>query len=334
MGVLVREVAALYTAYCEGEASPLPELPVQYADFAAWQRQWLRGETLDAQLAYWKQQLRGAPALLELPTTRPRTTTQNFRGDRQSFVYPVSLSEQLKALSQREKSTLFMTLVAAFATQLHRYSGQEDIVLGTDVANRNRAETEGLIGFFVNQLVLRADLSGNPTFSELLVRVREMTLGAYAHQDMPFDKLVESLRPDRAISRTPLFQAKLVLLNAPLQHLELPGLTLSSVDVRDESGTAKFDLVVTLMDTAEGLIGYMEYNTDLFDEPDVTRLIEHYGTLLGSVVAQPESRLSALEMLSETELHEREMKMRARAETNLRKLKSIKPKAVSLPQVK
>jgi amino acid adenylation domain-containing protein/FkbM family methyltransferase len=333
MGVLVREVAALYTAFSEGEASPLPELPVQYADFAAWQRGWLQGETLEAHLAYWKQQLRGVPAKLELPSTRPPPAVQNFRGSRQSFVFPVGLSEQLRALSQKEKSTLFMTLLAAFATQLHRYSGQEEIVLGTDVANRNRAETEGLIGFFVNQLVLRADLSGNPTFSELLVRVREMTLGAYAHQDLPFDKLVEVLRPDRTISRTPLFQAKLVLLNAPLQHLELPGLTLSPMEVRDESGTAKFDLAVTLMDTAEGLIGYMEYNTDLFTETDIARLIEHYRTLLGKIVSHPEARLNALDLLSDAERQDREMEKLKRAESNINKLKFIKPKPVSLSQL-
>jgi amino acid adenylation domain-containing protein/FkbM family methyltransferase len=330
MGVLVREVAALYSAFTAGEPSPLPELTVQYADFAAWQRDWLKGETLEKHLDYWKRQLGGAPAVLELPSTRTRPAIQQFRGERQSFVYPVDLSERLKALSKNEQCTLFMTLLAAFATQLHRYSGQEEIVLGTDVANRNRAEIEGLIGFFVNQLVLRADVSGNPTFSELLVRVRQMTLGAYAHQDMPFDKLVEVLRPDRTISRTPLFQAKLVLLNAPLQHLELPGLTLSAMDVQDESGMAKFDLVMTMMDTAEGLIGYLEYNTDLFDEADIIRLIAHYQTVLQSVVDHPQARLSALEMVSEAERQDREIAKTRRAESNLRKLKNAKPKPVTI----
>jgi len=331
VGVLVREVAALYRAFREGRPSPLEELPLQYADFAAWQRGWLRGEALERHLAYWRQKLRAAPAL-ELPTARPRPQAQHFRGARQSFVLPAELSAELKALSKREQATLFMTLYAAFAAQLHRYTGQEDIVLGTDVANRNRGEIEPLIGFFVNQLVLRADLSGDPTFRELLARSRETTLEAYAHQDVPFDKLVEALRPDRAVSRTPLFQAKVVLLNAPLQHLELPGLALSPFEVSDESGTAKFDLVVTMMDGEEGLLGYMEYNTDLFDHSDVERLVRHYSTLLASAAREPDARLSALGMLTEGELREREEGKRRREESNARKFKSSKPRSVSLPK--
>jgi len=204
--VLVKEVAALYEAFSRGEPSPLPELTIQYADFTVWQRNWLQGEALAEQLSYWRGQLAGAPGVLELPTDKPRPPTQSFRGATNSFVFPSSLSESLNRLSQANGVTLFMTLLASWQTLLSRYSGQEDVVVGTPIANRNRAETEQLIGFFVNMLVLRTDLSGKPTFRELLVRVKEVALGAYAHQDLPFEKLVEELQPGRDLSRSPLFQ--------------------------------------------------------------------------------------------------------------------------------
>ncbi|MFB3092706.1 MAG: condensation domain-containing protein, partial [Dehalococcoidia bacterium] len=213
LNVLFRETTTLYQAFSTGEPSPLPEIPIQYADFALWQRQWLQGEELESQLAYWKEQLDGIPPVLELPTDRPRPAVETFRGAQQFLLLPDALTRSLKALSQREEVTLFMTLLAAFQTLLHRYTGQDDILVGFPIANRNRAEIEGLIGFFVNTLVLRTDLSGEPTFRELLGRVREVALDAYTHQDLPFEKLVAELHPERDISRNPLFQVIFQLFN-------------------------------------------------------------------------------------------------------------------------
>lgn len=300
--VLVRELAVLYVASCAGQPSPLSALPVQYADFAHWQQQWLQGDALEAQLAYWKQRLAGAPPLLALPTDQPRPIVQTYRGATHSLALPKTLTEGLKALSRQEGVTLFMTLFATFQTLLHRYTGQEDIVVGTPIANRHRAETEGLVGFFVNTLALRTDLSGNPLFSELLKRVREECLEAYAHQDLPFEKLVEELQPERDLSRHPLFQVMFVLHNEIGQVIESPGLTLSPMII--DSGIAHFDLTLEMMDTEEGLKGRLVYNTDLFDTATIGRLLEHFQTLLESVVTQPKQRVSALPLLTEAERHQ------------------------------
>jgi amino acid adenylation domain-containing protein len=332
MGVLVKEVATLYPAYVEGRPSPLPEPAIQYADFAHWQREWLQGAVLDEQLSYWREQLRGAPGLLELATDRERAAVQSFRGAAETFKLAEELKRGLKELSRSEGVTLFMTLLAAFKTLLHRYSGQVDIILGTDVANRNWAETEPLFGFFVNQLVLRTNLSGNPTFLELLGRVRKVTLGAYAHQDMPFDKLVETLRPDRAISHTPLFQAKLVLQNAPMPPLELPGLTLQPVDNGNASSTAKFDLMLTLIEMPDGMWGVMEYSTELFEVTTIMRMLRDFEALLGDIVARPETPINALQIVSETEKEQQELEKRKREQANLRKIRGSKPKAVNFSQ--
>ncbi|WP_414574316.1 condensation domain-containing protein, partial [Nostoc sp. CCY 9925] len=239
-GVLVREIAVLYEAFSAGKLSPLPELPIQYTDFAYWQRQWLQGEVLETQLAYWKQQLAGAPQVLELPTDYNRPAVQTFQGASEPLVLPKALSEGLKTLSQQEGVTLFMTLLAAFKVLLHRYTKQDDIMVGTPIANRNRTETEGLIGFFVNTLVIRTELSDNPSFQKFLTQVREVALGAYAHQDLPFEKLVEELQPERNLSHTPLFQVMFVLQNAPIPPLKLSGLSLSPLKLN--TTTAKFDL--------------------------------------------------------------------------------------------
>ncbi|HIP96962.1 MAG TPA: non-ribosomal peptide synthetase, partial [Anaerolineae bacterium] len=247
MEVFIRELAALYEAFSQGRPSPLPELPVQYADFACWQREWLQGEVLDRQLAYWKEQLGNRPLMLDLPTDRPRPAVQSWRGATERFALPTELSKKLRTLSREEGATLFMTLLAAFQTLLYRYTGQEDVSVGTAIANRNRAEIEGLIGFFVNTLVMRTNLSGEPSFREVLKRVREVALGAYTHQDLPFEMLVEALQPERDLSHAPLFQAAFALQNTPMETLELPGLTLSPLDV--DSGTAKFDLTLVM---AEG----------------------------------------------------------------------------------
>nr|MBA3356212.1 amino acid adenylation domain-containing protein [Pyrinomonadaceae bacterium] len=331
MGVLFRELAAFYEAYATEKSSTLPQLPIQYADYAVWQREWLRGEVFEKQLAYWKQQLSGAPAVLGLPTDRPRPAVQSFQGARQFVGLPKNLSEQLLALSRREGVTLFMTLLAAFQILLSRYTGQEDIVVGTDVANRNQVETEGLIGFFINNVVMRSNLSGDPSFSELLAQVREMALAAYAHQDMPFNKLIEALKPERSLSHTPLFQVLFVLQNAPMQKLELAGLTLSSLEL--DSKTSKFDLAVFMEETEQGLVGTWGYKTDLFEAPTITRMAAHFETLLANIIAQPNTRLSALEMLTETERRRRTVEKRERKDSQIKKLRSARRKAVDLSQV-
>jgi len=302
MGVLVRELGALYPAFAAGQPSPLPELPIQYADFASWQRQWLAGEVLDYQLAYWKRQLAGAPPALELPTDRPRPAVQSYRGAALPVQLPRALSEALAALSRQEGVTLFMTLLAAFQALLWRYTGQDDIVVGSPIAGRTRAEIAPLIGFFVNTLVLRTDLSGEPTFRELLGRVREMTLGAYAHQDMPFDKLVDELQPERDMSRSPLFQVMFALQNTPMPALSLAEVTLSPLEAARP--TAKFDLTLMLEEAREGIRGTLEYRTDLFDRATIERMAGHYRTLLEGIVEAPGRQVSELPMLTAEELHE------------------------------
>jgi amino acid adenylation domain-containing protein len=299
LGVLIHEVAALYQAFTRGEESPLPELEIQYADFAAWQREWLQGGALERQLSYWREQLQDAPAVLELPTDRPRSAMQTHRGSQETFVLPSEVSEQLKALSRRAGATLFMTLLAAWQTLLARYSGQTDIVVGADIANRNRRETEELIGFFVNMLVLRTSLAGDPTFDELMKRVREVTLGAYAHQDVPFEKLVEELQPERDLSHAPLFQVLFVLQNAPGGKLVLPGLELS--EVKADGGNVMFDLILDMQEVQGRLGGILKYNTDLFDAETIVRMIEHFQILLKDIAAAPESRLSELRLVSAEE---------------------------------
>jgi len=323
LGVLVNEVAALYEAFSRGEESPLPELPIQYADYAAWQRGWLRGEALEAQLSYWRKHLGGDLALLDLPTDRPRPAVRSHRGASESVVLPAELARGLKTLSLERGCTLFMTLLAAFKTLLHHLSGQTDISVGTDIANRNRAETERLIGFFVNQLVVRTRLSGEPTFLELLDRVREACLGAYAHQDVPFEKLVEAVNPVRDASRTPLFEAKMVLQNAPAGELELPGLTLSPWQTA--TGTAKFDLLLNLSESERGLGASLEYNSDLFEADTARRVLGRFRTLLEEVVARPGARLpELLASLAEEDRRERAGREKELEGVRLRTLKSIK----------
>ena len=301
MGVLVNEVATLYEASLERRPSPLPELPIQYADFSEWQRKWLAGEVLEKQLQYWKRQLGGALPVLELPLTRTRPARQSFRGASSAFKLPPELSAALKRLSQQEGVTLFMLLLAAFQTLLHRYTQQTDILIGTGIANRNRAEIEGLIGFFVNTLALRTDFSGNPTFREILLRVRDVTLGAYAHQDLPFEKLVEELQPDRSLNRNPIFEVMLALQNVPMPALELPGLSLRPQEF--ESLTTRFDLDFHLWDLPEGIQGHLFYSTDLFDESAIALLLRHFQQLLEEVVKNPGERVSEIQLLTEDERH-------------------------------
>ena len=301
-GVLVREIGALYRAFTRGEPSPLAALPIQYADYAAWQHETLQGETLTRELGYWRKQLEGLPPALELLTDRPRPTVQSTRGARQSIVIPKPVSDALKELSRREDATLFTTLLAAFHTLLGRYTGEEDIVVGSPIAGRTQAETEGLVGFFVNTLALRLDLSGDPTFRQLLHRAREVTMGAYAHQQLPFEKLVEELQPERDLRRTPVFQVAFAYQNVPSHKLNLSGLTLHSEPA--EIGTAKFDLMLYMWQRGDGLRAVLEYNLDLFDAATISRLLGSFQTLLESITLGPDRRLSELPLLSNDERHQ------------------------------
>ena len=300
--ILRREISSLYNAFSSGNSTSLPDLPIQYADYAVWQRNWLQGEVLERQISYWKQKLAGAPALLELPADRPRPSVQTFRGATKRVSLSTELTHGLKALGQQQGATLFMTLLAAFHVLLHRYSGQDDIVVGTPIANRNQAQTEGLIGLFLNTLALRTDLSNDPTFVELLGRVRETALGAYAHQDLPFETLVDELQPQRSMSHSPLFQVMLVLQNAGQGSLELGGLQIRSVS--GEGVTSKFDMTLSLSESGAQLRGALEYNTDLFDADRIVRMVGHYQVLLEGIVADPDQRLSALPLLTDPELHQ------------------------------
>ena len=299
MEVFVHELTNLYAAFCADQPSSLPELTLQYADYAHWQRQWLQGGILDTQLVYWKRKLGGALPVLELPTDRPRPTVQTYHGRRCPLALPGSLSQALQGLSRQEGVTLFMLLLAAFKVWLHRYSGQEDLLVGSPIANRTRPELEDLLGCFVNTLVLRTDLSGNPTFGELVQRVREVTLQAYDHQDVPFEKLVEELQPARNLRYSPLFQVMFVLQNVPLAAQDLSGLVISPFKL--ENTTAKFDLSLCLQETEQGLSGYLEYNTDLFEASSIERMLGHFQRLLEAIVADPTRRLADLPLLSEAE---------------------------------
>ena len=296
LGVFVRELAALYPAFLAGRPSPLPELPLQYGDFARWQREWLTGEILAAQLGYWRDRLAGSPRLLRLPVDHPRAPVQSSRGATRAWRLPAAATGSLRAFCRSEGLTLFMGLLSAFKALLRAVSGQDDIVVGTDVANRGRRELEGLVGFFVNSLVLRTDLGGDPTFRELAGRVRETTLGAYAHQDLPFSRLVEELRPERDPSHNPFFQAVLSLHNFPRRPQESAGLVLTPFSVH--GGAAKFDLTLFVSEGGDELQGLLEYNTDLFDEPTIDRLLEQYRTVLDAMAAGPDRRLSSLSLAS------------------------------------
>jgi amino acid adenylation domain-containing protein len=329
MGVLLRELGILYGAYAGGRPSPLPELPIQYADFARWQREWLQGEVLERQISYWRRQLAGAPDTVDLPTDRPRSAQRSFAGAYLPFSLPAGLARDLQALGRREGATLFMCALAAFKALLYRLSGQEDLVVGTDVANRTRVELEDLIGFFINNLALRTDLSGNPTFQDLLHRVRDTALGAFAHQDLPFDELVRVLQPKREAGRLPFFQILFVLQNVPSAALELPGgIQLSPQHL--DFGSAKFDLAVFLWETPHGIEGVWNYSTALFDAATVERMAWAYRNLLASAVAHPGARLSQLELLDEEERERRDAERQERQERRKGRLQGAR-KAVADP---
>ncbi len=334
IGILIQELSTLYEVFCSEPATPtlLPELSIQYADFAHWQRQWLQGKVLADRLDYWKRQLAGIPSTLHLEKLagNPPLATQTGECAAQSFLLPPDLSAKIRALSSQEGVTLFMTLLASFQILLYRYTSQEDIVIGTDVANRDRPEIEPIMGFFVNLLVLRGDLSGNPTFRELLERVREVTLAAYDRSDLPFAKLVEALRPDRSSSITPLFQVLFVLQSVPLPAFELSGLKVEVMELN--TGLARFDLALFMEETERGIVGTWKYRTDLFNPNAIARISTNLQTLLRSITQNPDTQIDALEMLSESEKQAQITARNQRDRSKFQKFKNIKPKAVNLAQ--
>ncbi|WP_138497554.1 amino acid adenylation domain-containing protein [Nostoc sp. PA-18-2419] len=296
MGILWQQLAAVYEAFLNGKPSPLAKLPIQYPDFAVWQRQWLSGEVLLSQINYWKTQLAGANTVLELPTDRPRPPIQTYQGAAQSLMLPQSLSASLTELSRQEGVTLFMTLLAAFGAILHRYSGQEDILIGSPIAGRNRSEIEGLIGFFINTVVLRTDFSGSPSFRSVLSRVRQMALGAYAHQDMPFEKLVEELQPERDTSRNPLFQVWFNMLNLKDIQLEIPGVAVEPVSMLETA--SKFDLTLYVTEQNQGIKLDLVYNTDLFTRERMMEMLEQFHYLLKQIVAAPDRQINLYSLVT------------------------------------
>ncbi len=295
LGVFVRELSELYQAACDGRAAALPELPIQYADYAVWQRERLQGKRLDTLLHYWKKQLEGVP-VLELPGSRPRPAVRRYRGARHVFAIPEHLTQQLERFSRTHNATLFMTLLAGFQLLLHRYTGQTDIAVGTPIANRTHAQTEGLIGFFVNTLVLRTDLSGDPDFQQLVGRVRRVALDAYTHQELPFERLVDELHPERSLSTSPLFQVMFVLQNTPMDELIEAGGVFNN--------TSKFDLTVSLRRNAQGIEVAFEYDSDLYDAPTMERMGQHFVHLLENVAANPDHRISTVAILLPSEIEQ------------------------------
>ncbi|HKV38942.1 MAG TPA: condensation domain-containing protein, partial [Blastocatellia bacterium] len=300
LGLLVGELCTLYESFVEGRNSPLRELRIQYVDFAVWQRNWLQGPELEKRLTYWKRQLAGAPQTIDLPSDRSRPAEQSFDGATVELNICPAVTGQLKALSRREGATLFMTLLAGFQTLLYRYVGNPDIVVGSPIANRNHADIEELIGFFVNTLVLRADLSGRPVFTAVMDRVKEAALQAYANQDLPFERLVEEMHPDRSLSFNPLVQVNFALQNAPAGDLKMPGLTFHSEQV--DSDTTRFDLEFHVYDAGEeGLAGFVSYSTALFDRTTIQRMAGHFGLLLERIAEDPDRHVAALGLLSDPE---------------------------------
>jgi amino acid adenylation domain-containing protein len=297
--IFLQELTALYTACANDRSSPLSDLPIQYADFAVWQHQRLESGILAAQLDYWKQQLSGSLPILQLPTDRSRPPIQTHRGSYQFFELPQHLAVDLQSLSQRAGVTLFMTCLAAFQTLLYRYSGQEDIIIGTPISGRNRTEIEGSIGCFINTLALRTNLEHNPSFQELLSRVQQVALAAYAHQDLPFEKLIEELNPARDLSRSPLFQVMFIFENQPRDNWALPGLTITPIAL--PSTISNFDITLDLQATATGIKGGIEYNTDLFDPTTIERMLGHFQILLAGIVANPAQRIADLPLLTPAE---------------------------------
>ena len=298
VAIFFKELSSLYGN------SPLANLPVQYADYAYWQRQGLQNDVINTQISYWKQQLADAPSIIELPTDYPRSAVQTFRGSIHRFRLGNDLTNKLKILSQKSGTSLFMTLQAAFVTFLYRYTGQEDIVIGSPITNRNRQALESFIGFFVNTLVLRTRLENNPTFKQLLSQVRQVALDAYVHQDLPFDTLVEALQPKRHKNLSPLFQVMFVLQNSPLEKFNLPGLNVTQIELNRPTAGANFDLTLSMQEVNLELIGAFEYNANLFDTTTIARMVDNFQTLVESIVSNPDEKVGELPLLSAAQKHQ------------------------------
>jgi Condensation domain len=332
-GLFIAEVTELYKSFSQGGQSSLAELSIQYADFAMWQREWLKGEVLEAQLEYWKRQLGGHLPLLDMLTARPRPLVASYRGGRRGLTLSKETTDMVRVLSRKQGATLFMTLLGAFDVLLYTYTGQRDVIVGTNVANRNRAETERIIGFFVNQLVMRVDLSGDPTFQELLARVREVALGAYAYQDLPFEKLVEILKPDRALNRAPLFQVKMILQNIPALYaandLSVNQNLKAAAFNAKLSNTSKLDLTLLILDAPRGLVCTLEYSADLFDGATIERFLRRFEMILLAVTIDPSIRLGEMvKLIRDADKHELIIRQNEVKESRRQKLKNIEPKSI------
>ncbi len=327
-GIFLQELGVLYEVFCAGSPSPLPELRVQYADYAVQERQWLQGEVLEKQLAFWREKLKGVPPVLELPLDRPRPASRTFHGAHETLHIPSEHLNMVKTLARQESATLFMALMAGFQAMLSKYSGEEQIVVGTDLANRTMPDTERMIGFFINLMAVRTDLSGNPTFRELLGRVREGLLESYAHQEVPFPKIVQEVQPERSATHNPIVQALFVMQNIPQVKRELAGLQADPFNV--PVTTSKFDLAVFVVEKPEGLLGHWVYSTELFERTTIQRMMLHFGNLLRNAVAQPDARLSALSMLTSEEVEQQELKKEQRKQSRFGKLKATAPEVVGL----
>lgn len=302
IGIFCHELGVLYESFAKGQPSVLSDLPIQYGDYCIWQRQYMQGEALKELLVYWLDQLDGDLPVLELPTDRPYPPKRTFRGDCCDLTLSRSLTDSLRTLGQQENSTLFMVLLASFKTLLYRYTGQEDLVVGIPVANRSRVELEKLIGFFTNNLVIRTNFVGNPTFKMLLGRVREVTQGAYAHQELPFERLVEELNPERSLNQNPLYHVEFAFQNLPFSTMPLSTLVLTPIPVDNE--TEEFDLSLNIVDGGPELVASIEYSTDLFDKDSIIRMLGHFESLLAAIVANPDRRLADLPILTEVEKHQ------------------------------
>ena len=330
--ILFDELEALYGAFSAGQPSPLPELPVQYADYSVWQREYLSGERLQKELTWWGKQLEGAPPVLTLRVDFPRPSTETSRGNLETARIAQPILDGLRQLAARESATLYITLLAAYTVLLSRWSGLEDIVVGTDFSNRAHTETEKLIGFFINLLPIRTRLSGSPTFRELIALVKKAALGAYAHPELPFEKLVEELKPERAPSRHPIVQVLLVMQNIPRPKRELAGLEVSEFPI--PVITSKFDLAVFLEETPEGLAEQWVYSAELFTPETIRRMTRRFENLIVAALANPDARISDLEMLDEAEIRERDETDRKSKQIKSNKLKLTSLKGIDLPSAR
>jgi Condensation domain len=327
IGIWISELMTLYCAFSKGVPSPLPDHKIQYADFASWQQEWLGGNVMQDQLTYWKRKLTGSPISLKFAPDSPRQERDCGKASRQSLAITKELTDKAKMLSRKERTTLFVTLMTVFNMLLSHYSDQEDILIGTLIANRSRADVRGLIGFFVNTLAMRTDLTGDPVFRKLLAQVKDLTLEAHANQDLPFERLVQELQPERSLSHSPLFQYVFLLQNAPASNFELPGLSVHPVDIR--TSTIPFDLVFRAIEQDRVLVTVIDYRSSSFDANTIARMLRHFETLLSQAIANPDARLSELKQsLLESDRQQELIRRQELEQARLEKFKKGKRKAI------